>query len=113
MLSPIMAKVAVGMGALVEAVAEYDNTGASIGYTYKYYIDALYKNENIKILSVDGVFPDDANIRLAAYPFTTCYYGVIRGGDEDAAGGRFLEWMLSEEGQRVIQQAGYIPIERL
>jgi hypothetical protein len=38
-----------GMGELVESVAEYENGKASIGYTYYYYINNLYKNENIKV----------------------------------------------------------------
>jgi len=90
-------------------VAEYKVYEASIGYTYKFYIDTLYKNENIKILRIEGISPDEENIRAGRYPFTTCYYGVIRAGDENSSGGRFLDWMLSAEGQRCIKQAGYIP----
>ena len=97
------------MGLLVESVAEYKNDSASIGYSYKYYVDALYKNENIKILKIDGVSPDVKNLRTKSYPFTTCYYGVIRADDQTRTGGLFLDWMLSEEGQRCIKQAGYIP----
>lgn len=109
MLPPEMIAVHEGMGALIEAVAEYQNNSASIGYTYKYYIDNLYKNEQIKILKVDGISADEENIRMNRYPFSTYYYGVIRSSDEDAVGGDFLAWMLSEEGQRCIRQAGYIP----
>jgi len=109
MVSPEMAEVSLGMGQLVDAVAEYQNDAASIGYTYKYYIDTLYKNEDIKILAIDGFEPDEQNVRDRSYPLSTNYYGVIRAGDEDAVGGKFLDWMLSEEGQRCIAQAGYIP----
>ncbi|MCL2491862.1 MAG: substrate-binding domain-containing protein [Coriobacteriia bacterium] len=109
MLPPEMIEIAVGMGELVDAVAEYQNDGASIGYTYKYYIDTLYRNESIKTLAIDGFVPNEANIRSDDYPLTTFYYGVIRGGEEEAVGGRFLDWMLTSEGQRCIRQAGYIP----
>lgn len=108
MIDPIEVKIIVGMGELVDAVAEYENETASLGYTYRYYIDNLYKNDNIKTVAVNGIAPTDDNIRNEVYPFTTNYYGVIRKGDEDNIGGQFLEWILSDEGQKCVKQAGYI-----
>lgn len=111
MIDPIEVTVIEGMGALVEAVAEYKNETASIGYTYRYYIDNLYKNPDIKMIAVEGISPTDENIRNSSYPYTTNYYGVIRKEDENATGGKFLNWMLSDEGQACIKQAGYITLE--
>lgn len=108
MIDPIEVTVIEGMGALVEAVAEYKNETASIGYTYRYYIDNLYKNPDIKMIAVEGITPTDENIRSGSYPYTTNYYGVIRKEDEKSTGGNFLDWMLSDEGQACIKQAGYI-----
>lgn len=110
MSDPIRVPIIVGMGELVNAVAEYENDTSSIGYTYKYYIDTLYKNDNIKTLAIEGIEPTDENIRNGIYPFSTCYYGIIRAGDEEKTGGKFLDWMLSEEGQKCVEQAGYIPV---
>ncbi|MCM1365537.1 MAG: substrate-binding domain-containing protein [Faecalibacterium sp.] len=110
MIDPITIKVIAGMGALVDEVAEYDNKTTSLGYTYRYYIDTLYKNDNIKTIAIEGIAPTDDNIRSEKYPFTTNYYGVIRHGDEDKTGGKFLDWMLTDEGQKCIVQAGYITI---
>lgn len=112
MIDPIKVLVIAGMGELVEAVAEYENETASLGYTYRYYIDNLYKNDEIKIISIDGIAPTDENIRSEAYPYTTNYYGVIRKEDENETGGKFLRWMLSDEGQACISQAGYIAIKQ-
>lgn len=108
MIDPIEVTVIEGMGELVEAVAEYENETASIGYTYRYYIDNLYKNDEIKTIAVEGVSPTDENIRSGAYPYTTNYYGVIRKEEENNVGGKFLRWILSEEGQKCVSQAGYI-----
>ena len=110
MIDPIEVKIIVGMGELVDAVAEYENETASLGYTYRYYIDTLYKNDNIKTIAVNGIAPTDENIRNGSYPFTTNYYGVIREGDEDEIGGQFLQWILSDEGQKCVAQAGYITL---
>ncbi len=101
------------MSGLVQRVGNYENSMNSLGYTYKYYIDTLYKDEAIKTLAIEGVAPTNANLRSGAYPFTTNYFGIIRAGEEGGPGGLFLDWMLSEEGQRCIQQAGYIPMTEL
>jgi len=110
MADPKMVKVIAGMGELVDAVAEYQNSAASIGYSYRYYIDNQYSNENIKILKIEGVAPTDENIVSGAYPLSVNYVGVIRAGEEDGPGGLFLDWILSEEGQACVRQAGYIPV---
>lgn len=111
MIDPIEVKVIEGMGELVDAVAEYENNTASLGYTYRYYIDNLYKNDEIKTIAIEGIYPTDENIRTEAYPYTTNYYGVIRKEDENGSSGKFLEWILSEEGQKCVGQAGYITMK--
>lgn len=111
MIDPIEVKVIEGMGDLVDAVAEYENNTASLGYTYRYYIDNLYKNDEIKTIAIEGIYPTDENIRSSTYPYTTNYYGVIKEEDENSRGGRFLEWILSDEGQKCVDQAGYITMK--
>ncbi len=111
MIDPIEVKVIEGIGELVDAVAEYENNTASLGYTYRYYIDNLYKNDEIKTIAIDGIYPTDKNIRSEFYPYTTNYYGVIRKEDENENGGKFLQWILSDEGQKCVGQAGYITIK--
>lgn len=101
------------MGSLVESIATYENNKYSIGYTYQYYIDTLYKNDDIKVLAIEGIAPTPENLQNKSYPFTTAYYGVIRAEDKNQEPGRFLEWMLSDEGQLSIQQAKYIPVRQV
>ncbi len=103
------AYVVTEMATLVSHIGGYDNHPNAIGYTYKFYIDELYKDPSIKVLAIDGVYPSEENLRSGAYPFTVNYYGVIRKGDEAAPGGLFLDWMTAEEGQRCVLQAGYVP----
>ena len=110
MAEPEAVKIVMGMGWLIESVAEYQNESYSIGYTYRYYIDNLYKNPDIKILAIEGVSPNDENIRNASYSFTTSYYAVIDIENQEGIAGEFLAWILSDEGQKCIEQAGYIPL---
>ena len=111
MADPIRVKVAESMSMLIEAVAEYKNESSSIGYTYLFYIDNLYKNPDIKVLKIEGIAPTPENIRNETYSFVTKYYAVIRAEDIEALGGEFMIWMLSDEGQACIEQAGYIPLK--
>ena len=96
-----------GMDDLVRTVGEYQNKNSSIGYTFKYYVDTLYKSDKIKVIKINGIEPSMENIRSKSYPFTTNYFGVIRTEDKDKVGGKFLDWVLSDEGQKCVAQAGY------
>ena len=82
----------------------------SIGYAYLHHINTLYKDEDIKLLAVEGIFPDANGIRGEVYPLASYYYGVVRSGAPNQVGEKFLHWILSEEGQRCIEQAGYLPL---
>ena len=97
-----------GMADLIAQVGNYDNGRESIGYSYLYYVDALYKSGSLKVLNVDGVAPTPENLRSGAYPYTVYYYAVYVKGNENAA--RFTDWLTSDEGQRCVQQAGYIAL---
>ena len=110
MASPETAEVVTGMGALVDAVAHRRADSYGIGYTYSYYIENLYKSADIKILWIEGVAPTDANVIRGTYPLSMERYGVIRQGDEQTPAGLFLNWILSDEGQACVKQAGYIPM---
>ena len=106
--SPIGVKVHFGMGMLVDAVAEYENGPASIGYTYYYYINNLYKNDNIKVLKVNGTAPTNDNLISGAYPFSTSYFAVMRGDEPIGSPARtLLDFLLTAKGQDLIAMAGY------
>lgn len=100
-------EIVTSMGGLIKRVGDYDNGLNSLGYSYLYYVDALYHSGETKVLSIDGIAPTPENLRSGAYPFSTCYYAVYRKGDLNAAA--FATWLVSEAGQRCVQQAGYIP----
>ena len=103
--------IADGMSDLVREIGNYDNGAGAIGYSYLYYVESLYRSGLIKVLSVDGVEPTPENLRSMAYPFTVHYYAVYRRDNENAAA--FAAWLQSDEGQRCIAQAGYVPLREL
>ena len=108
MTPPIKTMIKTGMGMLIDSVAEYKNESAAIGYTYYYYINNLYKNDNIKVLQINGITPGNKNLLSGAYPFTTNYYAVIRKDEPTGSDARRLrDWLLTEDGQKLVELAGY------
>jgi len=102
------AQMIMGMGDLVCVVADYENYPGAIGYTYKYYLNNLYHQEGVRILSINGVSPTDENLINGSYPFATNYYVVIRKDEpEDSQARKLRDWLLTEEGQRLVEMCGY------
>ncbi len=97
-----------GMADLIAQVGNFDGGANAIGYSYLYYVDALYRSGSLKVLSVDGVAPTPENLRSGAYPYTVYYYAVYAEGNETAA--RFADWLTSDEGQACVAQAGYVTL---
>ncbi len=100
--------VSDGMLDLFAQNGSYDNAKEAIGYSYLYYVDGLYKSGDVKVLTVDGAAPTDENLQSGTYPFTVYYYAVYEQGNETAE--KFVEWMVSDEGQACVKQAGYVPL---
>ena len=97
-----------GMAEAVQQIGNYDNGYGAIGYSYLYYVEQLVESENIKVLAVDGIAPTPENLQSGAYPFTVYYYAVYVEGNETAE--RFVNWLVSDEGQACIGQAGYVTL---
>ncbi len=97
-----------GMGDLIRQIGDYDNGKSSLGYSYLYYVENLYRSGEVKVLAIDGVAPTPENLRSGKYPLTTNYYAVCRQGD--GIGAAFTEWLVSPQGQRCVAQAGYVPM---
>ncbi len=99
------------MSGIVEQVSDYRNKKGSIGFSFRYYLEGIIKNPNIKILSIDGVAPTVENIKNGRYPITTPLYAVTYKGNDNENVEKLLEWVLSEEGQYIIEKTGYAGIK--
>lgn len=95
-----------GMADIVAQIGNYDNGCNAIGYSYLYYLDALYREGSLRVLEVDGVAPTPENLISGAYPYAVRYYAVYREGDEATAA--FVDWMTSKPGRQALAQAGYV-----
>lgn len=98
------------MAGIIDAVANYDNSKDSIGYSYYYYATTMYGNENIKFLAVDGVSPNHDTIKNESYPLITAYYIVTLKDTKNTAVSKVKKAMLESKGQEIARNAGYIEI---
>ncbi len=99
-----------GMGGIIESVSDYRSSTASIGFSFRYYVEVMVANPDIKVLKVNGVAPTMENIHSGAYPIVGPLYAVTRESNQNPNVDRLLDWILSPEGQYIIQETGYTPV---
>lgn len=102
--------IATGMGGIIHEVSQYRNYKNAIGFTFRYYSTEMVGNEDIKLLSIDGVAPTKENIRNGTYPLTSEFYAVTA-GTENPNVQVFIDWIVSSEGQALVEKVGYVPVE--
>ena len=85
-------------------------TGGSIGFSFRYYMDGMVGNENVKMLSLNGVYPSAENIQNGSYPIIAKFYAIYRADNDNENIPVLIDWILSEEGQSIIEGSGYVRI---
>lgn len=98
----------------VAAALQTDPPAYALGYSvYYYYLNASrtmldVTDNELKLLAIDGVAPTEGTIADRSYPLADYNYLVYRGGGaENAPECRLAEWMLTPEGQQVVEIAGF------
>jgi phosphate transport system substrate-binding protein len=110
-MTPPLDQIPIGMGDLIDIVASFDHQAAGIGYSYYYFVMDMWGDQNIKLVKVDDVYPDKTTISAKKYPITTAYYAVFRKSEKSGGDVRnIVKWLLSDEGQLLAQDAGYVKI---
>ena len=110
-MTPPTDYIQLTMMGLVEAVRGYQDSPGAIGYTVYYYANDMKMAAGLKILSIEGVQPDGESFRAGTYPFISHYY-VTTSADlaEDDPAQVLFDWILSEEGQSLVEHEGYVPV---
>jgi len=99
------------MGQLMEAVKSYDGSPGAIGYSVYYYAEEMKMAQGLKLLALEGVEPTPETIREERYPLLNPKYVVIPADAAEDAPNRILyNWLLGEEGQRLVAHEGYVSI---
>ncbi len=111
LMTPPKEDVIDGMGGIIKQTADYKNFKNAIGYSFRFYSTEMVKNNKIKLLSVNGVYPNLENIENSTYPIASYFYAVTR-SDADENVLKLLEWIKGEQGQKIIEMSGYTPLEK-
>ena len=106
-----------GMGGIIRDVADYRNYSNAIGFSFRFYASEMEANDQIRLLALDGVPPAKETIRDGSYPISDSFYAVTAAPigqpdprESDPQLDAFLRWILSEQGQRIIEDSGYVGI---
>lgn len=107
-IEPDMKERVGGMGGIIKEVADYKNKSTSIGFSFRFYVEGIIKNPDIKMIAINGVTPTKENIKNGTYPIIAPVYAVTYEGNQKENVYKLIEWMLSEEGQYIIEETGYV-----
>lgn len=115
---PLEAEYETAMFDTVRRVAEYENSTSSLGYSFRYYTTIMVADTDeeatgIKLLAVDGIYPDTDSIKSGEYPYVTQLYAITVANREDAKSTieLFLDWMIGPQGQQIVSDTGYVAIQ--
>jgi phosphate transport system substrate-binding protein len=99
-----------GMGGVIEKASNYRNYRNAIGFSYRFFATGMVESKGIKLLEINNVEPDIKGIQSGEYPLTGEFYAITNGSDNPHVE-PFIDWILSEQGQELIQKTGYVPIK--
>lgn len=115
LLEPEMEDRVASMGGIIEEVASYRNYKNAIGFSFRFYATEMVSSNDIRLLSLNGVAPTREAIRDGSYPLSSDFYAVTAAPigqtpaqDQNPVLAEFLDWILSEEGQWLVEKTGYV-----
>ncbi len=82
--------------------------GASIGFSFRFYLDGMVANDGVKMIKLNGVYPSAENIRSGEYPIIAEFYAIYRADNDNPNIPILIDWILSDEGQTLIEECGYV-----
>ena len=110
-MQPRMELVPLEMLEIINMVANYRNFPNAIGYSFLYYSTEMVKIDQIKLLSINNIFPTNLTIQNESYPFSENIYAVyVDSNNKNANIEPFMEWILSRQGQKLVSMSGYLPV---
>ncbi len=110
-MKPPMEDVIQGMGGIVSQAADYANYGNSIGFSFRFYVNEMAKNDEVKILKINGVYPGLETIGKGEYPSASSFFAITLADNDKPNVLKLLDWIVSEQGQYLVEKTGYCPVK--
>ena len=107
---PLTYEIFDSMAGVINVVAQYHNEKGALGYTFRYFLEELHQEKNVKMIAIDGVEPTAENISSGAYPLITPVYCAYMADNQNPSVQKILDFLLSEDGQYLISKSGYAPL---
>jgi phosphate transport system substrate-binding protein len=63
------------------------------------------------MIKVNGVAPTQENISSEEYPITASLYAVTYEGNPNENVQKLIDWILSDEGQEIVEKTGYARVK--
>ena len=111
--APVASSHGIGPPHMLGEIDSVSENAKAIAYSL--YYDEHFTNPHLgnRLLGVGGVMPTSETIANRSYPLTTEVYVITREGIEaDSPTAKLRDWILSDEGQRVVAQSGHVPIRK-
>ena len=89
-------------GAVMQTVATTPNT---IGY-----VSLGSLSDKVKTVNVEGVTPTEETVLSGEYKISRPFL-YVTGGELTEAAQLFMDFILSEEGQTIVEESGFIPVQ--
>ena len=96
----------------VQQLIEYRNVKEGIGYAQRKSTLERSGQQKIKVIALDGIQPTNEHIQTGNYPYVQTLYAVTTETAQPNVQ-RFMEWMMSDEGQELVEKSGYVPLPRM
>ena len=111
MAAPLKEEQIRGMGGIVLETAAYRNAPNAIGYSFRFFVTTMMNAKGVKLLKIDGVAPTVETIRDGTYPYSSNFYAITTNKTADKPHVReLIAWFLSEQGQKLIEDTGYVAL---
>jgi phosphate transport system substrate-binding protein len=108
-IEPITENVLTFMLDIVNQTADFRNYRNALGYSFLFYTTQMVRNDKVKLLSINDVFPSGETIRNGTYPYSYEFYAITTNTENENVN-KFIEWILTEQGQCIVEKTGYVPI---
>jgi phosphate transport system substrate-binding protein len=91
-----------------QIASEVAKNANGIGYVGLAYLT----DPGIKTISIEGTLPNEATVMSGKYPYArpTFYY---TNGEPVGEAAKFVDFTLSDEGQKVVRKVGFVPVRAL
>ena len=84
----------------------------AIAYNIYTFTEKQYHNEDVVNFQINGVEPNDDTIFSGEYPITLFNYIYYKNDKAKEFGEKLYEYLVSDEGQKLIMQYGYVPLTK-